>query len=65
MHNISHVVLLLVLTAPATLAEELPAMSMTGMRVDPITQTTAALEMTGMATSPTTINVTPPQPKKK
>ena len=66
LRNTRYLLLLAVFTAPGSFAEELPAMTMTGMRTKPITQTTAAMAMTGMAiTTPTAIKVSPPTPGKK
>jgi hypothetical protein len=45
-------------------AQEMPALEMTGMRVEPVTQTTEKLELTGMATEPKTINVKQANKKK-
>lgn len=45
-------------------AEEMPALEMTGMRVEAVVQTTEKLEFTGLATEPQSINVQQPDKKK-
>lgn len=56
---------LLLLQSNITFAEQMPALVMTGLRVDAIKQTTEKFEFTGMAIEPKSIQVEPTNNTKK
>ncbi len=62
--RITMLMMLIVFIGQPLQAEETPTLEMTGLRNEPITQTTAAMEFTGMASQPHAIQVKPPQDKK-